>query len=336
MDWINEIENGLQKHYESERVVHPVYGVRASQIGRPTCQIYQSIKNWKYAEPFGRSVLQRFEDGNLHEVAVLALLEKIGFQALRRQMTGQVLRYNVPIITATLDTILKAPNGEMILAEIKSVSCFSFDKLNSIEDLLANKFYAAYYDQIQIYLEAFHDAVPKENGALLIMKNKNSGQLKTIFIPYDAERVAMLKEKAHSIKRAIESPEAAQLEWLASERLNDSECIECPYKIPCKPEIKMDALQIKLGDDEMIELLKIRAENEKAANDFRRADDKVKSVLKSQDFKRTLYGDFIIEKKISPMKKYEIPESVKSQYIVPGGERVAISIKQIGVDTDEV
>jgi len=321
--WITMLDSRLESYYSKERKVSPCYQVRASSIGYPSCQIYQMIKNWKFKRPFSRNTLERFSDGNWHERAVITLLEDAGFNALHRQLDGEVKFRNKTVATAHLDTVLQERSTkDQILAEIKSMKGTQFDKMNSLGDMLASPWYAQYYDQIQAYLEAFNKHLPFKDGALLILKNKSDSCLKYFYIAKDKGRILELKHKAADIHQALEMPEPKQEEWLAARRVNNLEtCEKCDYFVPCKPNVEPLPLELNIeGEESLAELLRERAKVLAAGQEFARIDRRVKDALKKHPFKRALIGDFVVEK----------TEGFRKGFTVPDGNRVEITIKAIG------
>jgi CRISPR/Cas system-associated exonuclease Cas4 (RecB family) len=336
-EWIELIEARSAAYYEEKRRVSPQVNIRASQIGSPACQIFHSIVNWRYRKPFGQRVIERMEDGNLHERSVIDWLSAIGFDALGSQMDGCIEYYGKPIITMRLDTILNdRSTRERVLAEIKSMVGFMYDKVNTVDDLLQSRWYAPYVFQVQAYLEGFKNQIQQKDFALLILKNKSNSAKKIISIPRDDEMIMKLKQKAHDIKQAIDGTAKYKEVWLEANRANNGDCVECDYKVVCCPTINADAIELELDADwTLAEMLKARETVNAASKEFDRIDKKVKECLqKTKPFKRALVGDFVIERKEGETTKYEYPEDVKKQFAkkVP---RISFEIKAIGTDDEE-
>lgn len=334
-EWIALIQQKDNEEYERSRNISPVYNVRASQVGLPACQIFHSIVNWNHRKPFSKKTLEKFEDGNLHERAVIDWLRNIGFDTIGAQMAGSVRHYNRPVITAHLDTIVvHRESGSRILAEVKSMVGYAYDKIHSVPDLLSSKWYAGYYDQMQVYMEAFREMAPGDE-ALLIIKNKTASEKKILVIPRDEDRMKILKTKAHEITRAIDGTAEFKRQWLDANRLNNSECIECDFKTVCQPIVNDEPMQFGIeGEEAITELLKVRQTCLAASKEFNRVDRAVKEKLKAAEFKKVLIGDFVVEKKQSEVNTVKLPDDLKGQYTVKT-TRTELKIRSIDEDDEE-
>ena len=86
-------------------------------------------------------------------------------------------------------------------------------------------------------IQHIRDIAQKKAG-LLVLKNKNTGTLKFIKIPFNPFVVEKLKRKARDIKKILAAPKSVQARWVSKNRINNGECAECQFRGSCKPVVK--------------------------------------------------------------------------------------------------
>lgn len=240
----------------------PCHSNRASQIGDP-CErslVYRRIA-WDKAE---RPTIERqlnFDEGNLHEGAVMVDLQKAGVKVIEQQISFIDRQTN---ITAHLDAVVEV-DDVMFPLEFKSCSPFIYDALAKYgpEDYLkAMEQLGELYPWLkkypaQVLIYCFFKALPT---GIIIFKNKANGRLLQFFVDLEPNigYLDQVFEKAKRVNQFVGKffgpsgemlvpAEAKEAEALLPARLNDrDECRGCDFKGLCLPDIDFGApLQIK-------------------------------------------------------------------------------------------
>lgn len=191
------IESRQIAHLESKKAIRPAHANSASSLDDPCVRrLFYNRTRWQERQVPSTELQSIFGEGNLHEPAVIRLLDDLGFRLFREQ-------------TALHDPATQRTghpeghidfNGVRVLAEIKSVGMM-FDRLRTVDDLLNGPAWVRrWYGQVQTYLDLEHMPV-----AVLILKSKLTGMLRVIVVPFDPEYAAGLRAKAVAVNEAIAS-----------------------------------------------------------------------------------------------------------------------------------
>lgn len=178
------INDKLREKLQEKCVVYPQNNLRCSSIGHPCWRyVYLSITNWEDKAPPDVGLQSIFGLGNTLEDHVIAKIKEAGFEVFTP--TTHSFRIDPQNITGREDLRIKDPDtGELIPVEVKSISPFEFDKLNSFQDFVKNKkpFIRAYAAQIQLYMLKFG-----KEYAFFALINKLTGEIKFIRVEFDYE-----------------------------------------------------------------------------------------------------------------------------------------------------
>jgi len=278
----------------------PVRSNRASSLGHP-CTRYLVFERTKWNEKVlhGPSLQMIFDLGNDIEDRVLRDLHDAGFEILEQQRAFEWKEYD---ITGRIDAKLQIGRAVYPL-EIKSMSPFVFDKINTVQDMLNHKYHyvRSYPAQMTLYL-----LMDNKEAGFFILKNKTSGAMKEIEINLDYELGEKLLQKAdiinmHVRRNTLPNP----IEW------DDNVCSECGYLHICNPVRIGKEVEIA-DDDELLDLLIKRESLQQYANEFEEIDGILKERLEGKD--KLLIGDYYVTGSWRKTTRYEVPKEIKDQY----------------------
>ena len=246
-----------------------------------------------------------FDEGSLHEKAVLSSLVEAGFNVIEQQRAFQWPEYN---ITGHIDAKI-AVNGRVVPIEIKSSSPYSFDSINSVQDLYNGKYLylRKYPAQMTLYL-----LMDEKEEGLFLFKNKVTGQLKEIPMSLDYDLGERLLVKAQSINNCIANntlPDCIPYD--------EDICGQCGFQHICLPEITRNALEIT-DDPETEQKIARWFELKPAKQEYDRLDKAIKAQFKERE--KAVIGDYLIQGKMVQRKGYTVVD----------GEYWKTSISNIG------
>jgi len=298
----------------ADREVWPVRSNRASEIGHHCIRyLYYMRTAWQEKPLPDLGLLKIFKEGNVQERAVAEMLRTAGLQINQQQrgidlkeyqIGGQIDGNSCPIVEADWPDWPRLDNGKpmWVPTEIKTMSPWIWDKINSYDDLIhSDKHWLRKYPgQLQIYMLGIEQPI-----GVFILKNKVSYDLKDIWIPLDYDLANELLDKATRINEAVAAGEPP-------EGVETSYCRQCPFNLICKPLITSGAGVEIFENSELEELLELRAENAENRKLFEQADRKVKTIFK--DLPETfIVGNWFVEGKV--IQRKEVPARPASSYI---------------------
>lgn len=292
-----EINEKLFKAKADKITNYPCRHIRASAIGFP-CerQIYLSIHNWEDKKPYDATLQAIFDLGNTLEAHTIENIKEAGYEVFTP--TNRAWEMKEPLITGREDIRIKAEDGQLLPVEIKGLSPFEYDKLNTIEDFKHSKhaYVRAYPAQLQIYMLYFG----KEKG-FFALTNKLTGQTKFIEMPFDYEYAESLLQKAERIYKALETETPPE----ACEDINI--CENCSFAHVCG-ECKRVPADIEL-DDELDELIAKREELAESKKEYEKTDKEIKARV--GDREKVITGQYVIERKAFEKKAFTVPASTQ-------------------------
>lgn len=270
----------------------PVKSNRASQMGHP-CERFLVYERTHWQEKALHDVGLQFvfDEGRVHEKAVLRDLEDAGFQIIEQQKAFSWDRYQ---ITGHTDGKI-IDDGTAIPFEIKSMSDWAWRATNSIEDMFKSKahYMKMYPGQLMLY-ELMDD---KEIG-FFILKNKTSGFLKQINVPLDFEYAESLIQKAERINRHVDDgtlPDRIPYE--------DNICGQCAYEHICLPDAMRQ--QTLLVDSEFELKLDRRARLKETKDEYEEIDKEIREAVREKP--EVICGNWKITGKWIEKKEYTVP-----------------------------
>ena len=147
----------------------PVNANRASELGHE-CLKYLVLNRTRWQEKglHDARLQMIFDMGRMVEDVVQQDLREAGFTIVEQQRPFSWAKYQ---ITGSIDCKL-AVDGKVYPTEIKSAAPYSFDSINSIEDIRRHKYHymRKYLAQLTLYL-----LMDGNDRGLFLFKNKSTG-----------------------------------------------------------------------------------------------------------------------------------------------------------------
>lgn len=287
--------------------VYPCNNLRASNLGHP-CEryLYLLIKHWEEQKPHDVGLQNIFDLGNTLEEHTIANIKEAGYEVVTPTVRSWKIEVKGGIITGREDIRIKDENGELLPVEIKGISPFEFDKLNTVDDFLKSKkpYIRAYPAQLFCYLYKF----AKEHG-FFALTNKLTGQTKFIDVPLDYEYGESLLQKAERVYAALANntpPEACE---------DISMCEGCALQHICG-ECRRVPTDIDL-DEELDVLIARKAELADAKKEYEAVDKQIKERIGERE--KVITGQYLIQRKAIE----------KKEFIVPARTEYRINIKRL-------
>jgi len=283
------INSSVKKYLESKIRVYPAHVNRASEIGHP-CErylVYTRIA-WNKKAKHDWHLQRIFDLGNMYEVDTLKLLSEAGITILEQQ---RAFKLEKPVITGHIDGKILF-EGTAYPMEIKSMSPFVWQKINSIEDMLHGKYpyLRKYPGQMMVYL-----LMDNKDEGVFILVNKTTGQIKVITVPLDYEYAETLLQKAERIDKYVERNE------LPPHIEEKNICANCSFKHICLPDLgdNADFIEGALVDmlierDELVKRVEA-SDIPSCQKRIKEIDDIVKKVTEGKT--TTFAGSFLISGK---------------------------------------
>lgn len=300
----NQINEKLFETKKEKIKVYPCLHLRASNLGFP-CEryLYLLIKHWDEQKPHDVGLQNIFDLGNTLEEHTIKNIKEAGFEVVTPTQRSWQLDVKGGIITGREDIRIKDENGELLPVEIKGLSPFEFDKLNSVDDFLKSKkpWVQGYPAQLMVYMLYFG----KEKGFFAIT-NKLTGETKFIDVPFDYELGEKYLAKAERIYAALETntlPPACE---------NIAVCERCGLAHICGESRRVPA-DIDL-DEELDELINKKQELAAAKKEYDQVDKEIKARVGERE--KVITGQYLIERKQFVKKGFTVPESIQYRVII--------------------
>lgn len=248
-----------------------------------------------------------FSEGNDQARAIKRDLIDMGYEVEGAE--GQLAWPKYQITGREDHKIRKIGQGAGVDTEVKSCSPFSYDSINSVDDLKNHKwdFMKKWYRQVALYM-----VLKSVNRYWLLLKNKSTGQIKIIEFHLGDEELATAEAM---IKRAETANKLVQIGQLPTTdmKLSDVDtCSECEFIDTCLPEIDFGPGALILTDERALEMatkLERRAELEPSAKEFKELDDELKEETKaicSDGQPSMVVGDWVANLKTIDKKAYTV------------------------------
>jgi len=290
------IAEKISDFVKSEIKVYPVNNLRASNIGHP-CEryLYLLIKHWDEQQPHDEGLQNIFDFGNSVEEYTIKKLKDAGLEIITP--TQRSWKVENPFITGREDIRIKDPeDGQLYPAEIKGLSPFEWERLNSIEDFYNSKRYyvRGYPSQLMVYCWKFE----KEKG-FFILTNKLTGKIKIIEVPFDWDRADALLKKGERIYKAL-ADQSGKTVPAACEDI--TVCEECAMRHLCSASIERPEMDI--DDGELEALIDRKGELAAAYKEYNETNDKIKAAVGDRD--KVLAGKYVVTAKNIERKEYVV------------------------------
>ena len=293
----HEINKALHDSLQQQIKVYPCNNLRASNLGHP-CEryLYLLLRHWDEQKPHDVGLQSIFNLGNSIEEFTIENIKRAGFEVFTP--TVRSWKIEKPLITGREDIRIKDENGELLPVEIKGISPFEFDKLNTVDDFMKSKrsYIRGYPAQLQTYMYYF----AKEKG-FFALTNKLTGETKFIEMPFDYEYAESLLQKAERIYKALADetpPEACE---------DISVCESCSLAHICG-ECRRVPADIDL-DEELDTLIDRKNELAAAKKEYEQIDKEIKARVGERD--KVITGQYLITRSSFVKKAFTVPESVQ-------------------------
>ncbi len=294
----------------------PVRSNRASLLGHP-CLRYLTYKRvaWQEEATPPATLLQIFEEGKLHEDAVLAVMRRAGFRVTLQQ---KAFEYREHELTGSIDGQVLL-GAESLPFDVKSCSSYTWQSLNTVDDVRNHKYHyvRGWYSQLVLYC-----LMGNKERSLMILKDKSTGQLKQIEIPLDFQHAEELLKKADAINAHVKA-------GTLPDRIpyDEDVCGRCTMFHLCLPDEALRAGATLIDDADLQAKLERRAALEQAAREFERLDKAIKDQVELQlspDTECVVGVDWIVRSKTQTRKGYTVSASTYQ----------TVQIQRLGKATD--
>ncbi len=300
------IDEKVRAHVRSKIRVYPCNNLRASNIGHP-CEryLYLLIRHWDEQQPHDEGLQNIFDLGNSVEDYTVEKLKAAGLEIITP--TERSWKVENPLITGREDIRIKDPDdGQLYPAEIKGLSPFEWDKLNTVEDFYNSKrhYVRAYPAQLMVYCWKFE----KEKG-FFILTNKLTGQLKIIEVPFDWDMADALLKKGERIYEALNDKSEKTL----PEACHDiSVCEKCTLRHICTAV--MERVETAIDDGELEDIIDKKYALKDAYDAYKSADEALKKCLGARE--KVLAGKYVVSAKIIHKSEYVVKARQERRVIV--------------------
>jgi CRISPR/Cas system-associated exonuclease Cas4 (RecB family) len=293
----------VEKVYEHKRSLikgYPVHTNRASQLGHPCTRFLVFDRTrWEEKTLHDERLQMIFDLGNDCEARVLRDLTDAGLEIIEQQRAFEWKDYQ---ITGHIDAKALI-DGKAYPLEVKSMSPFAYDKVNSVEDMLKSKYayMRAYPGQMTLYLLMDN----KERGFFLC-KNKVSGAMKEIPVDLDYELGESLLKKAEAINAHVAAgtlPDPIEYD--------ENVCSECGYNHICVPDRMGKEVEI-VDDNELAELLAEWERLKPFSKEYDEVDKRISEIVNGRE--KLLVGNWYISGSWRKRTGYNVPDDIKKQY----------------------
>lgn len=287
-----EISARLEAAAASKIKIYPCNNLRASNIGHP-CEryLYLLIKHWDKQAPHDVGLQNIFDLGNTIEEYTISKIKEAGYEVITP--VERSWKVENPLITGREDIRIKEENGELIPAEIKGLSPYEWDRLNTVEDFYASKkhYVRAYPSQLLVYMWKFE----KEHG-FFFLTNKLTGAIKPIRVPFDWDRADQLLKKGERVYAALKS----DVPPMACDDI--TVCEECKLAHLCTASI--NRVEADFDDGELETLILRKQELAPFEREYKEVSDRIKDAMGERQ--KVIAGQFLVQVSTIEKKSYTV------------------------------
>lgn len=289
-----EIAGKRQERLEKRANEPPWKPRRNYASGLSSCvrQMVYAHVAWDKKEPFSADGVAAMDDGNHEERLMIQELLADGFEVVEEQVKLDDDKYWV---TGKIDGKL-AWQGRRVPFEVKRLSPYVFDKLNTAEDFKQDEFSLKKLKQLTLYLLLHNEEV-----GLFILSN-GLGERKIIVVPLDYE----LGER---ILKSLDATNEALKTGTLPERIpyHSKICGYCPWKRICLPDMDFGGGAV-IGDEELKEAVARYATLKPGASEYEKLKKAIAATVKDKPL--VICGDHIITGEWRERKVKASPERV--------------------------
>lgn len=300
---------------------------RASSLGDPCLRrLVLRRTAGEQERPVDDMGLSIFNLGNMLEGPIRRLVEELGFEVEKSQMSFPPNDFNV---SGHIDGVIRHPRYRVrAILEIKGVNGQTWKGLRTVEDIRehAKSWVAKWGAQATLYpvmaqILGWGDHEEEKfpiAGTVFVLLNKWTGEIRSIFVPLDYTEGEKLLDKSMAIEAHVSAktfPDFIE---------DKGECLTCPFRPhACNPDMAVNRPLQVITDPDVLAALETRDNAAGAAKDFKEADE----YLFGSDASGVLRGiglaivpnpeadfDFHVRGAWSPSTTYTIPAEVKAPY----------------------
>jgi len=267
----------LQKATNSRE---PSQSNRCSELGHP-CTAYCVFARTVpvHLRPaISEDLAEIFDEGKKQEQAIQIDLLEMGYQVQRQQETLRWPKYN---IVGHKDFSISKGGSPFVRCEFKSVNPYTYEKLNTPEDVRNNNssWVQKWYSQTVLYM-----LLDDQKEYWLFLKNKSRGSIKPIVFKWNDqvwEDAEALIKKAEQVNKLVEVGKPPKEELKIS---TPEDCSHCQFLTVCNPNLDFGVGAQILTEEQAADLsvkLERWEEIKPIAKEFDNLDDELKSEVKS-------------------------------------------------------
>lgn len=283
---------------------------RASEIGHP-CDRYlffgRHPDHYTHAAPIDQGLASVFAEGDLHEADVVSKLVSWRFKVMGQQQEWRDPDPDVDI-TGHIDMLIA--HGEegaetRYVVDVKSLHPNSFAMLRDLDDFDHGPVWARKYPaQMRVYCHGFQTP-----AALLLLKNKATGEWRFVEVPADEDAVQALRERARRLTGNLRS---GQIPEPCDDR---AICARCKWLVWCGPPV-VNRENMTILSDDLGDLLDQAAAVEEQGRRWAKAMDEAKAQAKAAlpNGGCAVSGEWIIEVAKSEQNRAAVPAKTLTVY----------------------
>jgi len=278
----------------------------ASETGKP-CERYLVLIRTQIDKlpPHDIGLQRIFDEGPVHERALIRELEEAGFEVVEQQRPYDWKKFQ---LSGRIDGKIRNEDGKLIPLEIKSCSpgVFAGIKDKAPEELLGSKYpwVRGYPAQVLLYC-----MMEGAESGIILFKNKSTGEKcqKTFILMKNLEYVETILQKLERVNAHIAADTIPEVEVQVS-----NECQRCGFsKTVCFPGVSFGPGYEILTDEEWVAKLNRIAELEPASKEREELLEEVKESFKGRN---AVVGDWKIESKEYERSSFSVPDEIRQQF----------------------
>ena len=243
-----------------------------------------------------------FAEGNDQSRIVKRDLMDAGFEI--EEQEGQMVWPAFEIV-GHQDFAIRKPGFARIKTELKSCAPYTYESINSVDDLRNHRwsFIQKWYRQIVLYM-----LLQNAENYWLMLKNKSTGGIKIVEFRLGDEELRDAEEILRKAQRVNEAVHAGREPEEDQKISSPDACAECEFFNVCLPDLAFGARAEVLNAETAAELEKAldrRKELEAAHKEYEAIDDDVKTEIKrmaGQDIGEVVIGSWLASLKFQEVK----------------------------------